>query len=254
MIDTHCHLADKKFAKDLPEVLERAKKAGVGHCITIGDTLKESEECIVIAEKYPNVFCTVGVHPHEAKDWHDGDGEKLKEMVGRSKKVRAIGEIGLDYHYHHSPQGVQRGVFLEQLTLSRELGIPAVVHCREAIKDIETIVREVEPLQMVLHCCTEQWDDVSWLIELGHILSFTGIATFPDAKHIRETIKKTPIGQMMVETDSPYLAPLVHRGKRNEPAFVSEVSKLIAEIKGLSVEEVDGCTTKNAVEFFGLSL
>ncbi len=254
MIDTHCHLADTKFAKDLPDVLKRAEEAGVTQCITIADSLEESKRCIEIAEKYAQVFCTVGLHPHNAKDWVAGDGAKLTAMKEHSKKVRAIGEIGLDYHYNHSPQHVQRGVFLEQLTLSRELGLPAVVHCREAIKDIETIVHEVEPLQVVLHCCTEEWEDVAWLVELGHMLSFTGIATFKDAKHIRETIRQTPLGQLMIETDSPYLAPMAHRGKRNEPAFVAEVLKLVAEIKKLSTEEVDKATTKNAVEFFGLSL
>lgn len=254
MIDTHCHLADKKFEKDLSEVIERARKAGVTHMITIGDSLKESKECIAIAKKYDEVFCAIGVHPHEAKNWQAGDGETLKAMAAESRKVRAIGEIGLDYHYDHSLRSVQRGVFLEQLTLSRDIGLPAVVHSREAIKDIETIVREVEPLQMVLHCCTERWEDVAWLVELGHSLSFTGIATFKDSKDIRHTIEQTPLQQIMIETDSPYLAPEVHRGKRNEPAFVAEVLKLVAHIKKTSIEEVEAVTTRNAVEFFGLSL
>ncbi len=252
MIDTHCHLADIKFEKDLPAVIARAKEAGVERMITIADSMDEAEACIAIADTFADVFCTVGVHPHNAKDWKPGDAERLKEMVMQSKKVRAIGEIGLDYHYNHSPKSVQRGVFLEELTLSREIGLPAVVHCREAIKDIETIVREVEPLQMVLHCCTEKWEDIAWLIELGHSLSFTGIATYPDAKVIRRTIEQTPLTQIMIETDSPYLAPAVHRGKRNEPAFVAEVLRLVAKLKGVSVEEVEEVTTRNAVEFFGL--
>lgn len=253
MIDSHCHLADAQFADDLDDVLMRAHKAGIDHLITIADSLEEAEKCIEIAEKHPHIFATVGVHPHNAKDWKKGDGERIKEMAEGSTKVKAVGEIGLDYHYDHSERGVQRAVFLEQLTLSRELGLPAVVHCREAVKDIETIMREVEPLQVVIHCCTEKWEDIAWAVELGHMLSFTGIATYPSSHDIRETIKHCPLNQMMIETDSPYLAPVPHRGKRNEPAYVVEVAQEIAKIKGMSVEEVDRATTKNAMEFFGLS-
>lgn len=222
--------------------------------ITIADSLPEAEDCIKIAEKHSHIFCTAGVHPHNAKDWKKGDSDTLKEMVNRSQKVRAIGEIGLDYHYNNSPKSIQRGVFLEQLTLSRELGLPAVIHCREAVADVKTIVKEAEPLQCVLHCCTEKWEDVQWMVEWGHMLSFTGIATYPKSTDIQHTIKECPLENMMIETDSPYLAPVPHRGKRNEPAFVVEVAKLIAEIKGVSVEEVEAATTKNAIEFFGLAI
>jgi len=253
MIDSHCHLADAQFVDDLDAVLTRAKKARVDQMITIADSIAEAEACVQIAEKHSHIFCTIGVHPHNAKEWKRGDAKTLQEMASGSRKVRAIGEIGLDYHYDHSPRSDQRAVFLEQLTLSRELGLPAVVHCREAVKDIETIIREVEPLQVVMHCCTEKWEDVTWMIELGHFLSFTGIATYPSSHDIRETIKQCPLEQMMIETDSPYLAPVPHRGKRNEPAYVVEVAKIIAEIKGVSVAEVDSATTKNAIEFFGLS-
>lgn len=252
MIDSHCHLADKQFADDLDDVIKRAHKAGVTHMVTIADSLPEAEKCIEIAEKHEEIFCSVGVHPHHAKDWVRGDGQKLKEMVSGSTKVRAIGEIGLDYHYDHSPRPIQRAVFLEQLTLSRELGLPAVVHCREAIKDIETIVKEVEPLQFVLHCCTEKWEDIEWLVNLGHFLSFTGITTYPKSTEIREVIVNCPLTQMMIETDAPYLAPGKHRGKRNEPALVKEVLELVAELKGISVEEADARITQNTLEFFAV--
>lgn len=252
MIDSHCHLADAQFSEGLNAVLKRAKEAGIQTMVTIADSLKEAEACMELAQKHRELFCTVGVHPHNAKEWKRGDGEILTEMVNGSQKVRAIGEIGLDYHYDHSPRGVQRAVFLEQLTLSRELGLPAVIHCRDAMPDIKTIVMEVEPLQCVLHCCTEKWEDVEWMVERGHFLSFTGIATYPKSSDIRETIKQCPLDRMMIETDSPYLAPVPHRGKRNEPAYVVEVAKIIAEIKGISLEEVEAATTANAVAFFGL--
>lgn len=252
MIDSHCHLADKQFSKDIEEVIARAKEAGVERMVTIADSLPEAELCIELAEKHPELFATVGVHPHHAKDWQRGDGERIREMVSGSTRVVAIGEIGLDYFYNHSPKGTQRAVFLEQLTLSRELLLPAVIHCRDAIEDVTAIIREVEPVQIVLHCCTEKRDDVAWIIEHGYMLSFTGIATYPKSTVIRHTIKECPLTQMMVETDSPYLAPGKHRGKRNEPAFVVEVAQAIATEKGVGIEEVAAQTAKNTVQFFGL--
>ncbi len=254
MIDSHCHLADTQFTNDLDAVLRNAKDAGVQQMITIADSLPEAERCIELAEAHPHIFATVGVHPHHAKDWKKGDGEKIKEMVSGSQKVRAIGEIGLDYYYNHSPKSTQRAVFLEQLTLSREVGLPVVVHCREAVEDVCAIIREVEPLQMVLHCCTEKYEDIAELLDRGYLLSFTGIATYPKSTAIQNTIKECPLSQMMIETDSPYLAPIPHRGKRNEPAFVTEVAKCIAKIKELKIEEVAAQTTKNAIQFFGLPL
>jgi len=252
MIDSHCHLADAQFTDDLDAVLKRAKVAGITRMITIADSISEAEKCLQIAEKHEHIFCTAGVHPHHAKDWKKGDGERIKELIASSKKMKAVGEIGLDYHYDFSPRDMQRGVFLEQLTIARELGLPAVVHCREAVADIRTIVEEVEPLQLVIHCCTEKWDDISWAVELGHFLSFTGIATYPASHDIRETIKNCPLKQIMIETDAPYLAPVPYRGKRNEPAYVAEVLQCVAEVKGISVEEADRVTTQNTVEFFGL--
>ncbi len=252
MIDSHCHLADKQFSSDLDAVLKRAKDAGVERCIAIADDIKESEKCLSLAEKLEQVFCTVGVHPHVSGQWSEGSSQKLISMVKSSKKTVAVGEIGLDYHYDNSPRDVQRDVFRIQLELAKELNMPAVVHCRDAIQDLKQIIQDVDPPSLVLHCCTEQWENVSSLVERGYFLSFTGIATYPKAEDIRETIKQCPLEQMMVETDAPYLAPIPHRGKRNEPAFVVEVAKLLAELKGKSLEEIDDITTKNTVEFFGL--
>ncbi|OGJ56797.1 hypothetical protein A2635_04375 [Candidatus Peribacteria bacterium RIFCSPHIGHO2_01_FULL_51_9] len=252
MIDSHCHLADTKFESDLGEVLARAEEVGVEKMMAIADTLEEAERCIAISEKYPQVFCTVGVHPHEAKRWGVGSWESMWELVRSSKRVKAIGEIGLDYHYDHSPRPVQQEVFREQLKLANELHLPVVVHCRNAIEDVWSIVDEMRPEKLVLHCCTEVFEDVWRFLERGYLLSFTGIATYPKSEEIRETIRQCPLEQMMIETDAPYLAPQGHRGKRNEPAFVLEVAKLIAELRNVSLEEVDRATTGNAVEFFGL--
>lgn len=252
MIDSHCHLADPQFSTDLKDVLSRARKANVSPLMCIADSLDEAERCIKIATTEPDVFCTVGVHPHHAKEWKHGDGDRLKTLVMSSSKVKAIGEIGLDYHYDFSPRETQGEVFANQLTIARDLDLPVVVHCREAIEDIWAIVRDSGTRKLVLHCCTEKWEDVEPLVDDGFFLSFTGIATFPASDVIRDTIRRCPLERMMIETDSPYLAPMPYRGKRNEPAFVVEVAQAIAAIKGLSLEEIDSVTTKNAVEFFGL--
>ena len=260
MIDTHCHLADRKFAHDLDAVILRARTVGVGRMVTIGDSMEESRACVKIAEKHPDVFCAVGVHPHHAKEWVEGDREQLRAMVEGFGKVRAIGEIGLDYHYDPSrplrtsfpSREDQKLAFEDQLVLAKEINISAVVHNRESLPDLLAIINRVVPPALVLHCCTERWKDVKPLVEKGYLLSFTGMATYPSAGDVRETIKQCPLEQMMLETDAPYLAPVPHRRERNEPAFVTEVAKLVAKIKSLAVEEVDRVTTANAVRFFGL--
>lgn len=252
MIDSHCHLAAPEFSQDIDAVIQRANAAGVDRMICIGDTMEESERGVEIAEKYDQLFCTVGVHPHHAKDWKPDNLVRIEELVRAHPKVRAIGEIGLDYHYNFSPPDVQGAVFVSQVALARRLDLPIVVHCREAVEDVWAIVREYDDLRLVLHCCTETWDDVERFVQNGFFLSFTGIATYPKSEEIRNTIKRCPLDQLMIETDAPFLAPVPHRGKRNEPAFVVEVAKCVAEIKGVSLEEIDRVTTKNAERFFGM--
>lgn len=253
MIDSHCHLADRKFNRDLDAVIERARVAGVSPVVTIADSFRESKQCIEIANRYEDVYCTVGMHPHHAKHWKEGDEETLKKLVASSAKVKAIGEIGLDYHYDNSPRDVQRTVFRRQLVIANELKMPAVIHNRESIGDFRKIVSDVKPMKAVLHCCTDRWEDVEQWVADGYLLSFTGVATYPQSEHIRETIKNCPIEQLMVETDAPYLAPVPHRGKRNEPSFVVEVAKLVSKLKAISLEEVDAITTRNALDFYGIS-
>ncbi|PIR48666.1 hypothetical protein COU80_03090 [Candidatus Peregrinibacteria bacterium CG10_big_fil_rev_8_21_14_0_10_55_24] len=252
MIDTHCHLTDRKFAHDLSAVIARAQAAGIEGMVTIADTMEESREAVALAKIYEHIFCTIGVHPHGARAWVRARDEKILQQYFSHEKVVGIGEIGLDYHYNHSPQDVQRDVFRDQLQLARELSAPAVIHCREAIADLKRILKDTAPEKFVIHCCTERWEDVEELVAEGCFLGFTGIATYPHAEVIRTTIGHCPLTQMLIETDAPYLAPTPHRGKRNEPAFVAEVAKLIAKLKGVSLEEVDQRTTHNAVAFYGL--
>ncbi len=242
---------DEKFANDRAAMIARAHEAGVETMICIADRLVESEKCLALAEENEHIFCTVGVHPHAAKEWNPKTGPALEALARSSKKARAIGEIGLDYHYDFSPHETQKEVFAAQLALAESLALPAVVHCRNAVADVREMLLK-HTVRAVIHCCTETWDDVAPLVAAGHFLSFTGIATFPASTVIRDTIKHCPIAQLMIETDSPYLAPVPHRGKRNEPAYLPEVLRCIAETKGLTVEEADAQTTAAAVTFFGL--
>lgn len=252
MIDSHCHLADAKFDADLREVIARAGNVGIDRMVCIADSMQEAEKCLKIAQKYEQVFCSIGVHPHCAAQWQQQDAERIRTMMHSNPKAVAVGEIGLDYHYMHSPKDVQKDVFRQQLLLAKELGKPAVVHCREAIADIKAIIDDVHPPKAVIHCCTERWEYVESLVAAGHFLSFTGIATFPASEEIRRTMRMCPTAQLMIETDSPYLAPARYRGKRNEPAYVVEVATCAAQEKGMTLEEIDCLTTENTVRFFGL--
>lgn len=252
VIDSHCHLADTAFDPDRMQVIARAKNAGVTAMVTIADDLQEAEKCLELAKKYDHIVATVGVHPHHAKDWKTGDIDTMKMMIASSQKAKAVGEVGLDYHYDFSPREKQQAVFREQLFLAKELGLPAVVHCREAIADVRRVIEEVDAGPFVLHCCTEAWADVEWVLERGSLLSFTGIATFPTSTVIQETIRNCPLESMMVETDAPYLAPIPHRGKRCEPAYVLDTARFIAAEKGVSFEQFNQITTQTTVAFFGL--
>ncbi|MCB9808295.1 TatD family hydrolase [Candidatus Peribacteria bacterium] len=253
MIDSHCHLADRKFAADLSGVISQANAAGVTHMVTIADDVSEAEKCRQLAEKYDQLFYTVGVHPHAAKEWNVEHGKSKVLECAQDKKMVAVGEIGLDYHYMNSPKDDQIRAFYDQIVIAQELNFPIVVHNRESFEDLLSIIDELKPTAMVLHCCTEEWANAKKLIELGYLLGFTGIATYPKSVAIREVIKQCPLKQMMIETDAPYLAPEGRRGERCEPAMVTEVAKCIADIKGVSLQEVDRITTKNTMDFYRLS-
>lgn len=251
VIDTHCHLADSTFDNDRDAVLARAAEAGVERMVAISDTFSEAEKCLILAEKYEHIFCTIGVHPHHATTWSAADGERLRTMLRASPKVVAVGEIGLDYHYDRSPRDVQKAVFREQLLIAKDLGLPSVVHCREAVEDVWAIVQDVAPPRIVLHCCSERWSDVECFVARGDFLSFTGIATYPNAAEIRATAVQCPLDRIMVETDAPFLAPVPHRGRRCEPAFVVETARCIARERGIPEGEFERATTRNAMVFFG---
>ncbi|NKB82329.1 MAG: YchF/TatD family DNA exonuclease [Nitrospirales bacterium] len=253
LIDSHVHLDDPRYDSDRDAVFQRAHEAGIEAFITIGCDLSSSRAAVALAEQHPQVYATVGVHPHEVKHIESAWYDELKALA-QHPKVVAYGEIGLDYHYDHSPRDIQRTRFREQIQIARDLHLPLVIHTREAQEDTITILREEETSQMegVFHCFSGD----AWLakdaLALGFFLSFSGVITFRNATMLREIIPTVPLDRMLIETDCPYLTPVPFRGKRNEPAFVAQVAETISTILGdaRTFEDVARATTANTKRLF----
>ncbi len=252
LIDSHVHLDDLRYDTDRNAVLQRAEAAEVEAMVTIGCDLATSRAAVTLAQAHPRVFATIGVHPHEAKEIKEGWYEAFRSLA-RQPKVVAYGEIGLDYHYDHSPREVQRERFREQIHLARELALPLVIHTREAQEDTVTILREegAKDLGGVFHCFSGD----AWLakdaLDLGFHLSFSGVLTFKNATMLRDIAKTVPLDRLMIETDCPYLTPVPYRGKRNEPAYVQYVAETLAEVRGNgSLESIARSTMDNTKRLF----
>src|SRR5216117_2502968 len=251
LIDSHCHIDDARFDADREAMLQRARDAGIGHFVTIGCDLETSRAAVTLAQRHPFISATVGVHPHEVKLIKDGWYDELR-LLAKSKGVVAYGEIGLDYHYDHSPREVQRQRFREQVRLARDLRLPVVIHTREAQEDTITILKEEKASELggVFHCFSGD----AWLakdaLDLGFYLSFSGVITFQNATMLRDIVKTVPLDRILVETDSPYLTPAPHRGKRNEPAHVRLVAEKIAAIQGMTADQIAELTSQNARRVF----
>lgn len=252
LIDTHTHLDDARYNDDREAMIARAREAGVEAFLTIGCDLATSHAAVALADQYPFVYASVGVHPHEVKHIQDDWYDEFRRLA-QNKNVVAYGEIGLDYHYNHSSPKVQRDRFREQIQLARELGLPVIIHTREAQEDTVTILKEERAAEVggVFHCFSGD----AWLareaLDLGFYLSFSGIVTFQNATALREIAKQTPLDRLLIETDCPYLTPVPYRGKRNEPAYVSHVAKQLAAIHPeLPLEEIQRRTTENAKRLF----
>ncbi len=259
-VDSHAHLEMEQFNTDREQMLARARDAGVETIVAIGSgTGPGSLDCgIALAEKYE--FITIGIHPHEANLATDADFEELEELA-RRPKVIAWGEIGLDYFYDHSPRDVQKQVFLKQIQMARSAKLPIVIHCRpsdgsdNAWQDCLQLLRDHwanTGLAGILHCFTGTREHAQSALDMGFMISFAGNITFPKAQQIRDVAKEVPLERVLIETDSPYLAPIPNRGKRNEPAFVKEVARQVGKLRGLSTEEVGLQTAKNFYRFFSL--
>jgi TatD DNase family protein len=252
LIDSHCHLDFPDFAAEIDAVVARARAAGVGRMVTISTRVKKRAQVLGIAEKFADVFCSVGTHPHNAHEELDIDAEALV-AIAQHPKVVAIGEAGLDYHYDTSPRDAQEQGFRTHIAAARKTGLPLVIHSREADADMARILKEETgkgAFPAVLHCFTGGRDLAFAAIDLGLFVSFTGIITFKNSGALREIAAALPAERILVETDSPYLAPVPYRGKRCEPSYVLETAKVLAETRGVSLDDISRQTTDNFFRLF----
>ena len=250
LIDSHAHIDDNRFDADRDAVLERAAAAGIELIVNIGADMASSARSIALAEKYPQIYAAVGMHPHDAKEMKEQDYNQLLRWAAHPKVV-AIGEIGLDYHYDLSPRPVQKEVFLRQLDIARQTGKPFIVHEREAHADTFEIIRTAaKGLSGVFHCFSGSIETAREYLKLGFYISVAGPVTFPKAAKTKEVAQFVPLDRLLVETDSPYLTPQAFRGRRNEPAHVRLVAEEIAGLRGLSLPELAWATSENARSLF----
>jgi TatD DNase family protein len=252
LVDSHCHLDFPDFVTELDGVVDRARAAGVGRIVTISTRVKQHTAVLAIAERFPNVYCSVGTHPHHAHEELDITVEHLV-AVTRPAKVVAIGEAGLDYHYSYSSRDAQEQGFRSHIAAARETGLPLVIHSRDADLDMAKILEEETgkgAFPAVLHCFTGGRELALRAIALGLYISFTGILTFKKSEDLRLIAAALPSDRILVETDAPYLAPGPYRGKRNEPAYVVETAKTLAAVRGISTEEIARQTTENFYRLF----
>lgn len=251
-VDSHCHLDDSKFDEDRDAAIERALEAGVTRLLAIGtgNGPPDLEGALRLAERHPHIYATIGVHPHDASKATDETFAKLRDLAGHPK-VLAVGEIGLDYHYDFSPRDVQRAVFDRQLAIASEAGKPIVIHTREAWEDT---LAQITALSHggIMHCFTGDATQARQALALGFHISLGGVLTFPKAEGLRQAAAIVPDDRLLIETDCPYLAPVPHRGKRNEPAFVVETARRLAQVRNTTIDHIAGLTTQNFNRLFTL--
>lgn len=242
LLDSHAHLDDSDFDPDRAAVIERARAAGLRYILIAGGGTGPDhlDSPLAIAESHDWIYASVGIHPHEAQHFTDSHAEKIRQLA-RHPKVLAVGEIGLDYYYDHSPRDVQKQVLIRQMELARELKLPIIIHCRDAWADLcEIAAAHWKPTGLggILHCFTGSVKDAQTFMELGFLISFAGNLTFKKTENLRDVARLIPLDRMLTETDSPYLAPVPHRGKRNEPAYVRGVTQELARLHNLTEEEI----------------
>jgi len=255
LIDSHAHIQGKEYADETEAVIARAHDAGVETIIAVGGAgdMSSNAEAVALAAKFENVYATVGMHPHDAKDVGPDALKSLRDLASHPKVV-AVGETGLDYYYNHSPHEVQRRVFAQFVHMARDAELPIVVHERDAAQPATELLRSegAGNLRGVIHCFTGNYEAACAYLDLGFFLSFTGIITFKNAEPLRDVVRKVPLESILVETDSPFLTPVPHRGKRNEPAYVRYVAETIAKVKEMTLDEVARVTTSNVKALFGI--
>jgi TatD DNase family protein len=255
LIDSHAHIQGPEFAADLPQVVERAHAAGVEKIVVVGGAgeLSSNDAAIAVAHSFPGLFATAGMHPHDAKDVSDADLKRLATLAS-DPKVVAVGETGLDFYYDHSPRELQTKIFARFIQMARETELPLIVHDRDAHREIAELLRSEGEgkLRGVIHCFTGDYEAAKTFLDIGFYISFSGIVTFKNADALRDVARKVPLDRLLVETDSPYLAPVPHRGQRNEPAFVLQVAETVATVRGVPLRDVAESTNRNARDLFGI--
>ena len=249
LIDTHTHIHGTEFDSDRDLALTRARSAGVEACVAVGTDVEDSRRAIELAGKHSDVVAAVGVHPHEAKTIDDAAYQAL-DGLAQEPRVVAYGEIGLDYYYEHSPREAQRGHFTGQIAIASRYKLPLIIHTRDAWDDTFAILETQPHVGGVFHCFTGSLAHAQRAIGCGFFISFSGIVTFAKSHELQEVARRIALDRVLIETDCPFLAPVPYRGRRNEPAYVTEVAKKIAELRGISVEEVARRTTENARRCF----
>lgn len=253
LIDSHAHLDDDRFSEDREKVINSLKENGISLVINPGSDLQSSISSVKLSEEYDNIYAAVGVHPHSASEMDEGTIEILKAF-GKREKVVAIGEIGLDYYYDNSPRDVQRKWFKRQIQLAKELNLPIIVHSRDANQETFDMIKDESDgkLTGVLHCYSGSPEMAKEYVKMGFYISLGGPVTFKNSKLPKEVAKTVPINRLLVETDSPYLTPEPHRGKRNEPLYVRHVAAMIAELRGMTIDDLSKATSENTKKLFNI--
>ena len=250
VFDTHCHLDDERFNEDREEAYLRMLENDVKHCVCVGSDMASSRRCLELAQTHEGVFAACGVHPHEAKDAPEGYLDDLRQML-KNEKCVALGEIGLDYYYDLSPRDVQKKVMAEQMQLAIEMDMPVIFHIRDAHGDMVDFFRSQEKLPRgIIHCFSGSAETAMEYVKMGFFISFAGPMTFKNAQNLQRAAEAVPLDRLLCETDSPYLAPVPMRGKRNEPAHVRFVNQKLAELKGITEEEMARITCQNAFRLY----
>ena len=251
--DTHAHYDDRRFNEDRDELLGSMQAAGVSLILNAASSLRSAKQSLKMADKYPFVYASIGVHPHDAKSMTDDTVSELEGLLGHPKAM-AVGEIGLDFHYDFSPRDVQRKRFREQLELARRVKKPVIIHERESTAETLSMISEFRDLLGVVHCFSGSWETAKTILDMGWYLSFTGVVTYKNARKALEVIEKMPAERIMLETDCPYLSPEPMRGRRNSSLNLPYIAEQIAEVRGLTTEETAALTMENGRRFFGIPI
>jgi TatD DNase family protein len=253
VVDTHCHLDMLRSGEDIGKVVSRAAARGVSHIITIGIDLKSSKKAIEIAEKHESVYASVGIHPHNVEELQDNSYDELENLC-ENKKVVAYGEVGLDFVKQYAPRHIQLEHYIRQVELAKKVKLPLVIHDREAHDEILNILKKEAPFaaEGVMHCFSGDWQLATQILDLGFFISIPGVVTFNKAFALQEVAQKTPLDRLILETDAPFLAPDPYRGRTNIPEYMLYTAQKVADLRGISVEEVARKTTDNALKLFNI--